>query len=145
VDTALSDTATRAYLAGLFDGEGCVSLHLKKDRYFQLLLCVVNTHLGVLEFCRDLYGGAISARSRAGRSASWQQTYAWQICGDNAQIFAEQILPFTIIKTSQIEVFLEARAQLLGTGGHKSRLTPEIIASRVALVQKSRDLKRAEV
>ncbi|HSB49211.1 MAG TPA: LAGLIDADG family homing endonuclease, partial [Burkholderiales bacterium] len=51
------DAATAAYLAGLIDGEGTVTLtrqHRNEGR--RIVVCISNNELGILEFAKECIG-----------------------------------------------------------------------------------------
>lgn len=88
-----------AYLAGLFDGEGCVSVCSPR---YKLSVSIGNQHLPILEMILEDYGGHIYHHSTVKGRINW----VWKIFGHLSQPFLETILPFSIIKKEQIELGL---------------------------------------
>lgn len=119
-----------AYLAGFFDGEGCVSIlrFAEKRRaatYFayRLQVRIGNTNLEVLEWIQSKFGGTIYDQVRSvpgNRKPFW----AWHTSGHKAKTFLEMIEPFVIVKRRQIQVAL----QFLSLGRHQ-----HVPAARAAL------------
>jgi hypothetical protein len=86
--------AEKAYAAGLFDGEGYVSI--RTDR--RPTVRVTNTNIEVLLWLQDRWGGRISLyRERENRIAC----YYWTTRTDETAAFLEDILPYLIIKNGR--------------------------------------------
>ena len=106
------------YIAGLFDGEGSVSIgrtstpgeKLKRGRpgYFYekyfLQVSIVNTYRPVLDLIHALYGGGVNRTSAVvGR----KECFVWKVGGKNALPFLEDMLPRVHIKREQIGLALK--------------------------------------
>jgi len=99
-----------SYLAGLFDGEGCVRIEInklknpKRMNQFRdhLESIIANTYLPVLEECKILFGGHVK-KSSMGNKQCWQ----WKLLSLSAAIFLSAIFPYTKIKRDQIGLALE--------------------------------------
>jgi hypothetical protein len=99
------------YVAGLFDGEGCISsrMYFLKSKYvnhprIRLDATISNTNREILELIRDKYGGAVSTKG-LGKNAN---CYHWRINGkDNMKRFLEDIYPYVFIKKEQIALAFE--------------------------------------
>ena len=59
------DDATRGYIAGLIDGDGCISRKIRHSGQAQPILSITNGHIPILEFCQKAIGGRIH-RSHSG-------------------------------------------------------------------------------
>lgn len=96
-----------AYLAGLIDGEGCISAQApnRGDRYFAQVR-VVNTRLEMLEWIERRFGGVISFNRRA--TIKWRALYKWRIHGQ-AKVAWILIgcMPYLVIKRDQAHIALE--------------------------------------
>ena len=98
------------YLAGLFDGEGYVSLcrHHIHTSSIALKVGVVNTYRPVLEEIKSLFGGAIyTIRKETERH---RQCYSWVATTTFAETFLKAVLPYLHIKRRQAEIGIEFRA-----------------------------------
>lgn len=104
------------YLAGFFDGEGSVGLYdtrYRKQTQFRVSLCNnINTPLLLAQ---EMFGGSIRKRTRQ-QKTKVGVNFEWYIYGHNAEEFLEAIRPYLIIKDKQVDVFLEARKNLNGSG-----------------------------
>lgn len=101
-------TATEfAYLAGLIDGEGTVALHrhpqYKRDRIqYRPRVLVVNTHRGVLEHLRTVFGGSITMQTKG-----ITDLYQWRVVGmADVKRILDGCMPFLIIKRERAEHLL---------------------------------------
>lgn len=84
------------WLAGFFDGEGCVYLHIKQQHSVDV--SISNTNRAVIE---GIYNrvrlGSLSETTYT--KAEWKTKYTWRIRSyDDAHAFLSQLLPFLIIK-----------------------------------------------
>lgn len=94
-DTMLSTE----YLAGLFDGEGCVSINkVTARRYgrpgFQLRASISITHEETSRTFRDRFGGTHVLRQRSNARPYWQ----WVTVARVAKDCLKELEPFLIIK-----------------------------------------------
>ena len=105
------DELLDAYFAGLFDGEGCVSINKTsggiKRKYkrngFQLRVSVTNTNLDILYALQNRYGGKVYIREKANA-----RNYGNWITVSNQTIHPlSSWLPFLIIKKEQAKVALD--------------------------------------
>jgi len=99
---------TSQYLAGLFDGEGCVRLCFRR-KWGQISLSVIlsNTYRPVLETVKEKYGGSIS--SSGGKTLATVPCYNLCLRDRLAESLLSDIAPHSIIKADQINLALEFR------------------------------------
>ena len=103
-------TMTDAYFAGLFDGEGCISINKTsggKRQYkrfgFQLRTSVTNTNLDILYALQNSYGGKVYIREKKNA-----RNYGNWITVSNQCIEPLSLwLPYLIIKKNQALIALE--------------------------------------
>lgn len=125
-----------AYFAGLFDGEGCVMIHVR-DRVTSLTLTVTNSDLRPLTRLKLIYGGSIWPMPQVeGRRPVW----AWRISGRKSLAFVHDILPYTIIKSEQLQLFFECAATLKSG----KVMTDELLAYRQGVASQIKDLRRRD-
>jgi hypothetical protein len=105
------EMSKRAWLAGLFDGEGSI-IFVHKDRLTpSIRITITNTSLPLLERVQEVAGvGQIIVQRRAGQmnpkhSASWH----WQTYSASAFHLLEQMLPWLIVKREKALLALERR------------------------------------
>lgn len=87
-----------AYMAGIVDGEGCITIHSTRG-YFGLEIYVVNTYKPLLDWVESLFGGATYLH-KVKTSPRWD----WQIRGKDAQDLLITLLPYLIVKRNQAEL-----------------------------------------
>lgn len=113
------DIAVKAWAAGFFDGEGCVLIYSYVGNELSTAVSISNTHRASLEIIESVYGGRISEIKM--RDLAKQQSYIWQLGGKNSEAFVSDILPYSVVKKPQLELYLYART-LLRTDNHDERL-----------------------
>ena len=80
------------YTAGLFDGEGTVTLATANGKFRYPVVSVSSTTLILLEFLQQHYGGHISVHKKY--QDHHQVSWSWKTTHDNALLFLEKILPY---------------------------------------------------
>jgi len=80
------------YTAGLFDGEGTVTLSTANGKFRYPVVSVSSTTLCLLEFLQSRYGGHVSKHKTYQKHhlASW----SWKARYDEALAFLEKVLPY---------------------------------------------------
>jgi hypothetical protein len=109
-----------AYIAGLVDGEGCITLtaHNRKSgkNYITPHIQIVNTYKGVIDWLQGKLRFACARRIRSNRP-NRVDIFSIDLKGRRIQIqFLEKVLPYLIIKRKQAEIqlaYLKKRERLL--------------------------------
>ena len=130
-------TEKAIYLAGHFDGEGCVMLR-PNGKSYKPVISVSNAYLPVLEMYRLYFGGVVS-RSSGGVN---KEIFVWNLYGYHAVIrFLKSVQPFSLEKKDQIDallVFAEMRIKV--SHGHPGSEVRELADNCYKLLKR---LKRA--
>jgi hypothetical protein len=98
------------YLAGLFDGEGCVHVPLVRRAGFvpsysiRAVFCL--THQAVIGAIAQQFGVAFCRLRKSHANANWQDAYQVQICGEKAAGLFRAIRPYVLVKAAQIDIAL---------------------------------------
>lgn len=96
-----------AYLAGILDGEGTVSWQKSSDT---LLLCVTNTHEGLIDWLVARCGGSkhreVVSPDRRGDTSRWRPKWRWTLTGYRASFVLEATLPHMMVKRERGEAAL---------------------------------------
>lgn len=96
------------YIAGLFDGEGCVSASIVRDRYTSLQLCIANTFKPLIEWIHDKLGGIIVEDANRLRPCYW-----WYLKNGRSVIeFLEVITPRLMVKKAQATIAMTWRPRM---------------------------------
>lgn len=101
-----------SYLAGIFDGEGSVSIIRYRRKqpdedsvfYYNLRVEMQMTEELIPRLFQNTFGGSIYRQKNKGENR--KVSYKWYCASENARGFLMDILPFTILKSPQIEVAL---------------------------------------
>ncbi len=117
---------SKKYIAGFFDGEGCIStiesfLVTKYVKYprVQLQISVTNTCEGILQEISEIYGGLVRPQNTLPNRT---QCYSWTLTGkQQMRKFLEDILQYLYIKRNEALLALEfietLREENLGSVG----------------------------
>lgn len=91
------------YVAGLLDGEGCITASVTRQRYTTLCLCITNTHRGVIDWLHGkLGGGTIQVTENRNKPC-----FRWTLGNGQAiKEFLRVIAPHLKIKQRQAEIAL---------------------------------------
>lgn len=111
-----------AWAAGFVDGEGCISITVRKPRRAQRTpqytaqLGVFNLDPAPLVKLHQMFGGTIYFRSRVSHLRAVGE---WRIKGKNAAWALEQLRPFLIVKREQaaLAIHLHAIKRITGRAG----------------------------
>ncbi len=97
---------TLAYVAGYFDGEGCIRVQSHKDTSFGIHVFVTNTYKPYLDELQSLFGGKVSLRNCANPKHRTQ--FQWRISNKTeALVFLKAIYPFLKKKQEQATLGIE--------------------------------------
>ena len=156
----------RAYLAGLIDGEGCVTLFVnnwnhrlkngklagsKNGSTLSRLHIAVCDKAAIDSVAETVGFGKTYARSPIGRGAGvWKQLFTITWTGKRAVVILKQVLPYLRIKRRQAEILIEwvtlAERERHFKGRNGGPAYPEwVIAKRDAFVEELRALNRRGV
>jgi hypothetical protein len=113
------NTTELAYIAGLFDGEGCVLLQkVRGGQGYGLHLEIKITYVPTLEFIRDTYGGTlIVVKKRPPR----KQAYGWYLHGKEVHNFLLAVLPYLREKKVQA-LLVDQYCKEIGVGHSSHRI-----------------------
>lgn len=99
-----------AYLAGLIDGEGCLSIYrltnrtCKRGYTFAGRITVTNTDLDTLVELRELWGiGRVRARTLQPKR---KPSYSWEFSPREIKVFLPKIMPYLHIKQRQAKLLM---------------------------------------
>jgi hypothetical protein len=106
------DEQLLSYLAGFFDGEGCIGVTPgTRTSYYLLQVSVSNTKREVLDLYQDLFDGKIIKCKRGPRH---KDVYVWSIHAKKAEAFLIAMHGRLRLKREQLELALEFRELFKG-------------------------------
>lgn len=126
----------KAYIAGLFDGEGSVVIGVSTRKRLDgttypdhwLQIGITNTNRDILEWLLDKVGGHISTNSRTDHQ---KKCWAWRVMSKEAREFLVNILPYLHIKKKQAELGILFQDNKSYSADRKARmLTEEMLVFR---------------
>ena len=133
----------RAWVAGLFDGEGCVSIVINPDiggRAHHGLQCTIAmTSEETILKVQELFGGHVYYKRQLLKKPVW----TWRINSIKAIPFLRSIRPFSVTKRLQIDIALEALSEWVTPASRAGalRLTDETVALREGYMLALREAK----
>lgn len=105
LDGNIEDKQIHAYVAGIMDGEGCISAAFTPDNKPILRIRMANNYFPLVDFFQRLYGGWFSTKEAQGKS---KESYIWELTGKaNREKFLLQVLPYLRIKREQGKLALQ--------------------------------------
>ena len=134
---------SRAYLAGLMDGEGSISIYYRnigQKHYFVPVVKIGMTYTELIQFLRGKYGGHLY----------WRKTQPYHkplltlaLTGKKVLPILEDIYPFLIVKREQAKIVFEFfSGQMAQSEWHSQTMPAEEWARRKKLHQRIRMLNQ---
>ena len=133
------DPEVLAYVAGFFDGEGCISIigsDYQGYHRWALQTQLAQKRPEVLYQCRDAFGGSVHPARKDGSGGQ-----SWQLSNKKAAAFLWLIRPWLRVKAFETQLALEyevSRSNL-----HGIKLSPEELALREGFKLALQAAKRA--
>ena len=139
-----------AYIAGFFDGEGCISSQEyyeigKYEKYprITMQISVTNTDKEILNFIRGVFGGIITKHSKP---AKQKQCYSWKLTGKDKMLrFLNTVLPYVMVKKEDVELGIQLANTLRSENLGCSPLDHSIHMKRLEIHNKLRKRKDPHV
>lgn len=97
-----------AYLAGLIDGEGTVSLRRKIGKHFNIEVYITSSNKPTLEWVKRIFGGNIYTYTRKNDTIRLPQ-HKWHIHSRAAEALLRIVLPYLIIKGEHARLAIKFR------------------------------------
>lgn len=120
-----------AYLAGLIDGEGTVSLRRKIGNHFNIEVYITSSNKPMLEWVQRIFGGKIYTYLRKNDNVRLPQ-HKWHVHSRDAEALLRLVQPYLIIKGLHAELALRFRENMnRDTSWHRE------FADRVKVIQKT--------
>ena len=130
------DTLELSYLAGFFDGEGCITIaHSQRGIYGTYQLCILvgqKDKAPLIDF-QNRFGGAIGKPN---------STFHWVIHDKKALLFLETMLPYLRYKKQQAEIGIKFIKGCIGTNKKLPRIE---IKRREDLYWNLKEIKKRDI
>jgi len=137
-----------SYLAGVFDGEGCVAIGKSppiQDGWspqYRVQLRVAMTDGVIPLLFQNVFGGGLTKRKL---HISKKQQFTWEMTGHRCLVVLKELLPYSLIKRPQMEVAIHFLENTSTAGQGPRRLTDEELALREADYILTKQLKRESI
>lgn len=133
-----------AYIAGFFDGEGCIKISDPGNGWLYLEIGITQTRLDVLNWTRKLLGGCISytapEKQAPKKDGSYRRArYEWHASGWLANAVIGKLLPY--LKVKHIEAHA-ARQFWEYSVAYKQTRNPALLKEMLDIRMRLRDLKK---
>ena len=138
-----TDVASLAYMAGILDGEGTITIKQCKGKKgtsngYSVQVLVFNTDEGLMVWLEDKFSGLLTEKK--GVASGNRKCYVWWLSGELAGQLLEVLLPYLKIKAKQAE--LAIRFLDHGRGKANGRRHPaDFTSERAGMVQTMRLLQ----
>ena len=140
----------KAYLAGLIDGEGCITILKNKSQrecttpMYALLVIVMMTEEEVIRHCHEMAGiGSVTiGHSNQKVDPKYRMRYQWQMSRNQAVELLTVIKDYLIVKKDQAELALEFAKLPATRVSARGPITPYIQGKREEYFVRMKNLKR---
>jgi intein/homing endonuclease len=132
-----------AYLAGLIDGDGSITLITGRQKWSSSpRVTIANIDKKLLKMIKKIFGGKLIPVRKIPRNKNWK--YGWMLYwtnGDNCSYILENILPYLKKKNRQAEICLEV-SKTMGIYKGCKGLPLELRVRRLELLEEIRSINR---
>lgn len=134
------------YIAGFFDGEGCIGAYVDKTNQskIRLMTFLTNTNLEILIKMKQVFGGSIIKNKK--KKINHKDSWNWNIYSRNElKMLFEKIIPYSIVKRQQLEYglkYLDLTSDSRGNGHGTSSEEQKI---RQFFSDKLKEMKHTEL
>ena len=109
-----SSVLSDQYVAGLFDGEGCMFIHKvwlkgKYEKYsrIRMRIFITNTNLYIIKLLTEWLGGG-GYDEKGSLKAGWKACYDWRLTGKKDMTnFLNRIKNYVVIKKEEVRLGLQ--------------------------------------
>ena len=135
----------KAYIAGIFDGEGHVSIYVQRQKTMRfgynikLRVGITNSFLPLLKWIQSEFGGQIWKKKNIRR-----QCYNLELVSSKAEDFLWVVIPFLRIKKEQALLGLELR-KTYKTIKYTQGINVKIIEKRMEIKEKIEYLNKGVI
>jgi hypothetical protein len=140
----------KIWLAGFTDGEGCITLHKRKETryihtYYQIFprIIIANTNknlmLKLYSLTKSL--GTLSVNKRRHNPKNWKDCYVLKFIGRKATKFLKMIYPYLKLKKEQARLCF-AHYKTVDRNRHGKKLNPRTVRKRETLYLQCKKLNK---
>ena len=140
-----------SYLAGVFDGEGCVLISKQASRRenwsteYRVVLRVSMSDGVVPLLFQNVFGGGLNKHYYNRKHSHRKMQYCWEITGHKCLTIMKELLPYSLIKRPQLEVCIHFLENTSHGGKGPHMLTDKELALREADYILAKNLKKQPI
>jgi hypothetical protein len=142
----LNDEKTIAYLAGLVDGDGHITIVNRNDaknkggkQGFRVQLCIYNCSILISHELKKSFGGHLRSNYINKTHPKWRNCFEYKLNDAKAIMLIEKILPYLIGKKEQAEIVLQFNKIMLECSAAEKRWNPEKQDDRIKILSALKD------
>jgi hypothetical protein len=127
------------YIAGLFDGEGSISIYAagagvrhRPSPYYCLQITITNSHEGVLRAVRESLGCGVIVAVKGGK-ASRRLCFGWVVSSKAAGRVLALLLPYLVIKRQRAELAIRFQGTMQNGHVGRKRLPESLLEQRAKM------------
>lgn len=128
--------AEKAYIAGIIDGEGSISIVHRKSgakRYYRLSCSVSNTSKELMDYLKAKAGGCVYSPNcdSPERRQNRRRLYHWGLADRASENLLREVYPYLVIKKKQAGIGLRLQESKKAPG--KKGILPYVLGLREAM------------
>ena len=131
IDIFELSTHDLCYFAGLFDGEGTITLgKIEKQNTYSFGISIAMVSPRAINDWHSAFGGSIKLREY--KNPKWRPLYYWYAYGSRAELILQTLLPYLRVKKEEAELALRMRnyKRRKGFSAQRNRLVKDILEIR---------------
>lgn len=134
-----------AYIAGFFDGEGCICCVKSRNNNLRLRVTIVQRTSPVLRKIAKLMNCG-KVHKKKTDSSYGNSLFVWYI-NDQVSLlkFIQVVLPYSIVKKKQLELGLKFLSTVSECGGTGHILKPSTLKKRRKIAKQIKELKHENI
>ena len=104
---------TDAYVAGIIDGEGCITIESRSNSTSYAIrvdVGMTDRALTLLQALKKQYGGSVSRHRK--KSEKWDAASRWTVCGVQAADFLTKVMEHLQLKREQAEIAVRTQSMI---------------------------------
>ncbi len=145
----MNNNVDLSYLAGLFDGEGCIHINkwpnaLKNGHKYGLLTQIKMCDGRLLSDLHKKYGGNLRLLKRSLNNPNHSDILIWRVECGKARLFLKKLLPYMRLKRGQAALGIKFQESIPGHARGSRPLSEEEIEFREQCYLTMRELKHSE-